>query len=93
MVKSLEDLDLESIKCKTDELLFIRYKGELENDTLEVVKGIVEYCQENDTPCLAIPANDDEFYLELSQMDATQLRRLSDRIQSELSKKSKIILE
>lgn len=90
---TLEELDLEPIKCKADELLFIRYKGELENDTLDVIKDIVEYCQENGTPCIAIPANDEEFYVELSQMDATQLRRLSDRIQSELQKKSKIVLE
>lgn len=89
----LSELNLSPIKCNVGEFLFIRYKGELEGDTLEIVSDIIQYCQENDTPCLAIPDNEEEFYIELSQMDATQLRRLSDRIQAELQKKSKIILE
>lgn len=89
----LSELNLTPIKCNQGEFLFIRYRGDLSGDTLEIVKDIIEFCQENDTPCLAIPDNEDEFYMELSQMDATQLRRLSDRIQSELKQKSKIILE
>lgn len=89
----LSELNLTPIKCNIGEFLFLRYKGALEGDTLEIVRDIIEYCQELNTPCLAIPDNDDEFYMELSNMDATQLRRLSDRIQVELQKKSKIILE
>ena len=88
-----EEINLELKKCKTDEFIFVRYKGALEGDTETIARDIVNYCQEVGTPCLVIPANDEEFYMELEQMDATQLRRLSDRINDELKKKSKIILE
>ena len=88
-----DDINLELKKCTVDDFLFVRYKGELTGDTEAVAQDIVNYCQEVGTPCLVIPASDDEFYLELSQWDAAQLRRLSDRIQAELQKKSKIILE
>lgn len=93
MQMELKDLNLEPIKCNADEFLFIRYKGELADDLLDTAKNIVEYCGENDIPCLVIPANDEEFYLELEQMDVTALRRLDERIQAEIQKKSKIILE
>lgn len=88
-----DDINLELQKCTADDFLFVRYKGELTEDTETVARDIVTYCQEVGTPCLVIPANDDEFYLELSQWDAGQLRRLADRIQTEIQKKSKIILE
>lgn len=88
-----DDINLELQKCTVDDFLVVRYKGELTGDTEAVARDIVSYCQEVGTPCLVIPANDEEFYMELEQMDATQLRRLSDRINDELKKKSKIILE
>ena len=88
-----DEINLELKKLKSDDFLFVRYKGELSDDIEAVAQDIVTYCQEVGTPCLVIPANDEEFYMELEQFDATQLRRLSDRIQAELQKKSKIILE
>lgn len=88
-----DEINLELKKLKADDFLFVRYKGELTGDTEAVAQDIVTYCQEVGTPCLVIPANDEEFYLELSQWDAVQLRKLVDRIQSEIQRKSKIILE
>lgn len=86
--------DLEMFRCKEDELLFISYDEKLDPyATSEVLKDIADYLQENDIPFIIMPKDEEKFHLELSQMDATQLRRLSDRIQAELQKKSKIILE
>lgn len=88
-----DDINLELQKCTADDFLIVRYKGELTEDIAAVARDIVTYCQEVGTPCLVMPSNDEEFYLELSQWDAGQLRRLADRIQTEIQKKSKIILE
>ncbi len=91
---ALELKDLETFKCKEDELLFISYDESLDPEaTSEVLKDIAEYLQDNDIPFLIIPKDEEKFHLQLSQWDATQLRRLSDRIQSEIQKKSKIILQ
>lgn len=90
----MELKDLEVFKCKTDELLFISYDQSLDMQmTSEVLTELISYLNENNVPYLIIPKDEEAFHLELSQWDATQLRRLSDRIQSELQKKSKIILQ
>ena len=86
--------DFEILKCQPGEFVFITYDTEKETaETDELIGEIIEFCQENGTPCLAIPKNEEQFSLSLSQMDAAQLRRLSNRIQAEIKKKSKIILE
>ena len=91
---TLELKDLETFKCKEDELLFISYDEKLDpTATSEVLQDLAGYLTENDIPFIIIPKDEEKFHIELSQMDATRLRRLSDRIQSELQKKSKIILE
>lgn len=91
---SLEMKDLEILKCQPGEFVFITYDNAKDPEmTSDVLNDIIEFCSENDTPCLCIPQDDTQFSISLSQMDATQLRRLSDRIQAEIKKKSKIILE
>ena len=91
---TLELKDLETFKCKEDELLFISYDEKLDpTATSDVLQDLAGYLTENGIPFIIIPKDEEKFHIELSQMDATQLRRLSDRIQSELQKKSKIILE
>ena len=86
--------DFEVFKCNVGEFVFITYDPSKDPEaTSELLNEIIEFCQDNDTPCLCIPKDDEQFAVSLSQMDATQLRRLSDRIQAEIKKKSKIILE
>lgn len=90
----MEMKDLEILKCQVGEFVFITYDGSKDPEmTSDVLNDVIEFCQENDTPCLCIPKDDEQFSVSLSQMDAIQLRRLSDRIQTELQKKSKIVLE
>ena len=91
---SLEMKDLEILKCQQGDFVFIRYDMTKDPEmTSDVLTDVMEFCQENDTPCLCIPKDDNAFDVSLSQMDATQLRRLDDRIQAEIKRKSKIILE
>lgn len=92
MALDIKNLDI--LKCQQGEFVFITYDSTKDPQiTSNVIEDIIEFCNENDTPCLCIPKDDEQFSLSISQMDATQLRRLDDRIQSELKKKSKIILE
>lgn len=91
---SLEMKDLEVLKCQAGDFVFISYDSSKDPDmTSNVLMDVMDFCRENETPCLCIPKDDTQFSVSLSQMDATQLRRLSDRIQAEIKKKSKIILE
>ena len=90
----LEMKDLEILKCNADEFVFITYDGSKDPEmTSDVLNDVIEFCQENGTPCLCVPKDDTQFDVSLSQMDASQLRRLDERIQAEIKKKSKIILE
>lgn len=90
----MELKDLETFKCKTDEILFISYDHTLDPDmTSELLDEIMEFCNENDVACLVIPQDKKMFSIQLEQMDVARLRNLDERIQSEIKKKSKIILE
>ena len=89
----MELKDLEAFKCKTDEILFISYDHTLDPDmTSELLNEVLEFCNENEVACLVIPKNEKMFDVQLEQMDVTRLRKLDERIQSEIKKKSKVIL-
>ncbi len=83
----------EILKCKTDEILFIRYDAQRDPDaTSELVNELFAYCQDNDTPCMFLPQSDDAVYLELEQWDVDRLKKFDAKLQEIIRKKSPIIL-
>ena len=57
-----------------------------------ILNEVLEFCNENEVACLFIPKDEKMFDVQLEQMDVTRLRKLDERIQSEIKKKSKVIL-
>ena len=94
VVKIQKDEDLaEVLKCKTDEILFVRYDSEKDPDaTSELLNEIFGYCRGYDVPCMFIPKSDDAVYLELEQWETDRLRKLESKLQEIIRKKSPIIL-
>ena len=92
VIKQNEEL-VELIKCKSDEVLFVRYDPEKDSEaTSELLNDIIAHCQDMDIPCLCLPKSDDQVYVELEQWDADRLRKFDAKIQELIRKKSPIIL-
>ena len=91
-IEKAEDL-AEVLKCKTDEILFIRYDSTKDPEaTSALVNEIFDTCQELGVPCMFMPMSDDQVYLELEQWDVDRLRNFDNKLQEILKKKSPIIL-
>lgn len=83
----------EVLKCKADEILFVRYDDTKDAENTSVVlNDILEYCQDNGMDCLILPKSDEKVDIALEQMDAESLRRLENKVHTHLQKKSPIIL-
>lgn len=95
IVEIKKDSDLvELLKCKTDEILFVRYDPEKDADaTSELLQDILTHCQDLGVPCLCLPKSDDAVYLELEQWDVDRLRKFDNKLQEIIRKKSPIILQ
>ena len=87
-----EDL-AEILKCKTDEILFVRYDSTKDPEaTSELMNEIFSNCQELGVPCMFIPMSDDQVLLELEQWEVDRLRNFDNKLQEIIRKKSPIIL-
>lgn len=93
-IKIEKDSDLvDVLKCKTDEILFIRYDSAKDPEaTSALIEDILSTCQDYDIPCLCMPNSDDAVYIELEQWDVDRLRNLDNKLQEIIRKKSPIIL-
>lgn len=81
------------LKCKADEIVFIRYATELDaTETSATLNDIFEYCKDHNVDCLFLPKSDEQVDITLSQMDTESLRRLENLIHTHIQKKSPIIL-
>ena len=81
------------LKCKTDEFLFVRYDSSKDPEaTSDLLNDIIAQCQELGAPCLCLPNSDETVYLELEQWDIDRLRKLDNKLQEIIRKKSPIIL-
>lgn len=94
-IKIEKDEDFaEVLKCKTDEILFVRYDSKKHPEaTSELLNAIYAYCSDFSIPCLIIPLSDDEVFCQLEQWELDRLRNLDSKIQSIIRKKSPLILE
>lgn len=91
-VEKHEDV-VELVKCKTDEILFVRYDATKDPEaTADLINEIMGCCQELDVPCLCIPKSDEDVYLELEQWEVDRLRKFDTKLQEMIRKKSPIIL-
>lgn len=91
-VEKAEDY-AEVLKCKTDEILFVRYDSQKDPEaTSELLQEMFEQCQENGVPCMFLPQSDDAVYLELEQWDVDRLKKFDAKLQEIIRKKSPIIL-
>lgn len=85
--------NFEVLKCKVDELLFVRYDDTKDaENTSSVLNDILDYCQDNGMDCLILPKSDEKVDIALEQMDTESLRRLENKIHTHIQKKSPIIL-
>jgi hypothetical protein len=93
-IKIEKDSDLvDVLKCKTDEILFVRYDSAKDPDaTSALIEDILSACQDYDIPCLCMPNSDEDVYVELEQWDVDRLRNLDNKLQEIIRKKSPIIL-
>lgn len=85
---------LDIIKCKQDEIVFIRYDQNNEDPeyTATIVKDIMSYCQDWGVDCLIMPKSDDDVYIELEQWEVDRLHKFDNKLQEIIKKKSPIIL-
>lgn len=91
-IEKQEDL-VQLIKCKTDEILFVRYDPKKDPEaTSDLLNEIIGCCQDLEIPCLCIPESDEDVYLELEQWDVDRLRKFDTKLQEMIRKKSPIIL-
>ena len=91
-VEKAEDY-AEVLKCKTDEILFVRYDATKDPEaTSELLQEMFEQCQENGVPCMVMPMSDADVYLELEQWDVDRLKKFDAKLQEIIRKKSPIIL-
>ena len=92
-VEKGEDI-AELIKCKADEILFVRYDSNKDPDaTSDLMNDIFTQCQALDVPCMFMPLSDDDVYLELEQWELDRLRKFDNKLQEIIKKKSPIILQ
>lgn len=91
-VEKGEDL-VELIKCKADEILFVRYDSKKDPEaTSEILRELIAQCRALDVPCMVMPLSDDDVYLELEQWEVDRLRNFDNKLQEIIRKKSPIIL-
>ena len=91
-IKKNEDL-VEALKCKTDEILFVRYDSTKDADaTSALLEDVIAICKDYDVPCLCMPKSDEDVYVELEQWDVDRLRNFDNKLQEIIRKKSPIIL-
>lgn len=91
-IEKNEDI-VKLIKCKTDEILFVRYDPKKDPEaTSELIKDVLECCQELNAPCLCLPESDEDVYLELEQWEVDRLRKFDNKLQEIIRKKAPIIL-
>ena len=91
-VEKSEDL-VEVLKCKTDEILFVRYDSSKDPEaTSGLLEDVIAICGDYDIPCLCMPMSDDDVYVELEQWDVERLRNFDNKLQELIRKKSPIIL-
>lgn len=90
--KDSELIDL--IKCKTDEILFVRYDSKKDADvTSEVLQELLGCCRELEVPCLCMPKSDEDVYIELEQWEVDRLRAFDNKLQEIIKRKSPLILQ
>lgn len=88
-----DDQIAELIKCKSDEILFVRYDPARDPEaTSGLLDEIFKNCTDLEVPCLFLPMSDDEVFIELEQWDADRLRNFDSKLQELIRKKSPIIL-
>lgn len=94
-IKVEKDGDVaELVKCKTDEILFVRYDPQKDADaTSELIQELLKCCQELEIPCLVLPKSDEDVYLEFEQWDVERLRKFDNKLQEMIKKKSPLILQ
>ena len=91
-IEKAEDY-VQVLKCKTDEILFVRYDAKKNPDaTSELLNEIFTQCQALDVPCMFMPMSDEDVYLELEQWEVDRLRNFDNKLQELIRKKSPIIL-
>lgn len=91
-IEKNEDL-VEILKCKTDEILFVRYDSTKDPEATSVLlEDVIAICKDYDIPCLCMPKSDDDVYVELEQWDVDRLRNFDNKLQELIRKKSPIIL-
>lgn len=92
MIQKDEDL-IQVIKCKTDEMLFVRYDPKKDPEaTSGLLNDLMMHCKEMDIPCLAMPMSDEDVYAELEQWDVARLRTFDEKLQAIIRKKSPLII-
>lgn len=88
-----DDEIVDLIKCKSDEILFVRYDSEKDAEaTSEMLTEIIKHCQELNVYCLCMPMSDEQVALDLEQWDVDRLRNFDTKLQEIIRKKSPIIL-
>lgn len=94
VVEIKKDTELaELVKCKADEILFIRYDPTKNDvDTSQLLTELLQHCQDLGVACLCMPKSDDDVYVELEQWDVDRLRNFDNKLQELIRKKSPIIL-
>ena len=91
-VEKKEDL-VELVKCKTDEILFVRYDPQKDPQaTSELLTELLNCCRELDMAAMCLPKSDEDVYLELEQWDVERLRKFDSKLQELIRKKAPIIL-
>lgn len=87
-----EDL-VELVKCKKDEILFIRYDSAKDPDlTSDLLNDIIGVCKKLDIMVMFLPMSDEQVYIDLEQWDVARLRNFDNKLQEIIKKKSPLIL-
>jgi hypothetical protein len=87
-----EDL-VELVKCKKDEILFIRYDSAKDPElTSNLINDIMEACRKLDIMVMFLPISDEQVYIDLEQWDVARLRNFDNKLQEIIKKKSPLIL-
>lgn len=91
-VEKGEDL-VELVKCKKDEILFIRYDSAKDPDlTSDLLNDIMGACKKLDIMVMFLPMSDEQVYIDLEQWDVARLRNFANKLQEIIKKKSPLIL-
>lgn len=81
------------ITCKEGEFIFATYDSTKDPEIAsDEINELMQYCKDNNCPCLFLPETNEQISLALQDYDAESLRRLEALVHEALMKKSKIIL-